>query len=139
VKRLMVASAWFCLAILCSFCAHPPSPVGDVPLTGTWSDLFRDEVTGEILGVELRIVETFAGHQGALQVGREQQFGGLSGLAVVEVDAGGEMVRFVIPEPHPFAGSFEGKLQGDAIVGRFLLADGREEFVVLHRGESFWD
>jgi hypothetical protein len=139
VKRLMVASSGFFLLILCSSCVQSPPPVGHVPLTGTWSDLFRDEATGEILGVELRIVETFAGHQGALQVGREQRFGGLSGLAVVEIDAGGEMVRFVIPEPHPFAGSFEGKLQGDAIVGRFLLADGREEFVVLSRGESFWD
>jgi hypothetical protein len=134
----MLAVVLLCLVFSTS-CAPPLPPVGNVPLTGTWSDLFRDDTTGEILGVELRIVETAAGHQGALQVGREQQFGGLSGLAVVEIDAGGETVRFTIPEPHPFAGSFEGKLNRDAIVGSFVLADGREEFVVLRRGESFWD
>jgi hypothetical protein len=128
-----------CLVVTAWSCAHPHPPVGNVPLTGTWSDLFRHATTGEILGVELRIVETAAGHQGALQVGREQQFGGLSGLALVDIDADGETVRFTIAEPHPFAGSFEGKLHRDAIVGRFLLVDGREEFVVLRRGESFWD
>lgn len=111
----------------------------DATVTGTYGDMFRHAPSGDILGVELRIVSTATGLQGALQVGRGETFGGLSGLAVVDITVDGEDVSFSVPASHPYAGRFEGKFRGDAIVGRFELLDGREEFVVLQRGESFWD
>lgn len=111
----------------------------DATITGTYGDMFRHAPSGDILGVELRIVETAAGLQGALQVGRGETFGGLSGLAIVDITVEGEDVTFSIPASHPYAGRFQGKLRGDVIVGRFELLEGREEFVVLQRGESYWD
>ena len=140
MKRLAIASILTVLLVLITAC-RSSDPALDRPggVTGTYGDMFRDEVGGEILGVELRIVATAAGLQGALQVGRGDGQGGLSGLAVVDVVVEGERVRFSVPETHPYAGRFEGKLVNDAIVGRFELLDGTEKFVVLQRGDSFWD
>lgn len=114
-------------------------PDDAIAVTGTYGDMFRHAPSGDIIGVELRIVETSTGLQGTLQVGRGETFGGLSGLAVVDITLDGDDLSFSVPESHPYRGRFEGKYRGDAIVGRFELLEGREEFVVLQRGESFWD
>lgn len=104
-------------------------------VTGTFSDLFRDEPSGELLGAEIRIVETGRGYQGALQLAQ----GELSELMIVEVELDAEIIRFRIPHREGFPSGFEGRVTRQGLVGHFLYPGRPAQFIVLKRGPSYWD
>ena len=139
-RRLILAVLSAAALILASCSSGSMNPFSrSVSRTGTFSDMFKHPPTGEVIGVEVRIVETSTGYQGVLQVGSGTA-GGLSALAVVDVYyEDDDTLSFTIPADHVWAGRFEGNVRREGLVGTFTLASGEDRFVVLDRGRSFWD
>ena len=107
-------------------------------LPGTFSNLRVNTEAGELRGVELKIVPTRNGHQGALQIAE----GGPSEIMVVDVAVRKHnAIRFNIPASYPFygGGTFEGTLDSKGITGRFTYVGVTGDVERLVRGRSYWD
>jgi hypothetical protein len=116
--------------------AHAKS---EIWLTGTFSSLrFNTEGGEDLLGVELKIVPTRKGYQGALQIAE----GGPSEIMVVDVQLRkNNTIRFNIPVSYPFygGGTFEGMVDSRGITGRFTFVGATGDPERLVRGRSYWD
>ena len=106
-------------------------------VTGTFSNLVYTAEGGDLLGVEIKIVPTRRGFQGALQIAE----GGPSEIMVVDVRVQGEQLEFTIPESYrPYGGgSFKGKVNANGIVGRFVFNGNAQEEARLVRRPGYWD
>lgn len=141
MKRMTNIGALIAVSLIVASCGSSSMNPFSRPAsrTGTFSDLFMHAPTGEVIGVEIRIVETSTGYQGALQIGSGTA-GGLSPLVIVDVYYEDEdSLSFSVPADHAWAGRFEGNVRRDGLVGTFTLSSGEDRFVVLDRGRSFWD
>ena len=105
--------------------------------TGTFSNLEYNQEGGDLLGMEIKIVPTKKGYQGALQIAE----GGPSELMVVDVFFEKDNVKFEIPKSYSVYGGgvFEGKIGSKEIKGalRFKGTEGDKE--ILTRGQGYWD
>jgi hypothetical protein len=107
-------------------------------LTGTFSSLRFNTERRDLRGVELKIVPTRTGYQGALQIAE----GGPSEMMVVDVAVRRHnTIRFDIPASYPFygGGTFEGTLDSTGITGRFTFRAVTGDLERLVRGRSYWD
>jgi hypothetical protein len=123
-----------CLLILAAS-AHAKS---EISLTGTFSSLRFNTEGRDLRGVELKIVPTRTGYQGALQIAE----GGPSEMMVVDVAVRRHnTIRFDIPASYPFygGGTFEGTLDSTGITGRFTFRAVTGDLERLVRGRSYWD
>jgi hypothetical protein len=104
---------------------------------GTFSNLEYNQEGGDLLGMEIKIVPTRKGYQGALQIAE----GGPSELMFVEVFFEKDNVKFEIPKSYSTYGGgvFEGKIDSKGIKGtlRFKGTEGDKE--VLTRKRGYWD
>lgn len=132
------ASALVLLATIAG-CSGGVSLLPEPQVTGTYSDMFIDEPSDEVVGTEIRIVRTATGLQGTVQIGGGPKTG-LSELIVVDVyqeEDGG--IWFIIPEGERWAGIFRGTVRRSGLVGTMELSNGSERFLVLERARSIWD
>lgn len=130
----MVLAMLGCLLALATS-AHAKS---EIWLTGTFSSLRFNTKAEHLLGVELKIVLTRKGYQGALQIAE----GGLSEIMVVDVQLRrNNTIRFNIPVSYPFygGGTFEGRVDSKGITGDFTFVGVTGNPERLVRGRSYWD
>jgi hypothetical protein len=108
-----------------------------IKYTGTFSNLTYHREAGDLLGVEIKIVATRKGYQGALQIAE----GGPSPLMVVDVFFEKDRVRFEIPKSYPQYGGgvFEGQIDSRGIRGAFKFGEVKGNQENLVRGRSYWD
>jgi hypothetical protein len=124
-----------CLMIFAS--PHGWTADKKVKYAGTFSNLEYNQEGGDLLGMEIKIVPTKKGYQGALQIAE----GGPSELMVVDVSFEKDNVKFEIPKAYSVYGGgvFEGKIDSKGIKGtlRFKETEGEKE--ILTRGRGYWD
>ncbi len=128
------------VAMLCCLLALPTSTYAktEIWLPGTFSNLRSNTEAGDLRGVELKIVPTLNGHQGALQIAE----GSPSEIMVVDVAVRkNNAIHFSIPASYPFygGGTFEGTLDSKGITGRFTFVGVTGDVARLVRGRSYWD
>jgi hypothetical protein len=103
-------------------------------LTGTFSNLFYNQESGDLGGVEVKIVYTRNGYQAAIQFSE----GTPSKLVVAEIKFKGHEVYFKVPETI-YEGHFEGQISNDSLKGIFKFTGGGDWEVDLPRKASYWD
>jgi hypothetical protein len=104
-------------------------------LTGTYSDMYYNVQGGDVLGTEIRIVNTRKGFQGVIQFSE----GAPEELVVVDIQIKNNAVSFVVPEPSPYAGEFTGTISDGILRGEFRYKSGGSSKVELKKGKSYWD
>ena len=131
-------------------------PEGLLRVTGTFSSLEVIEGRG-VFGAEVRIAVTEEPlRQAVVQFGSgeicqpedlgEEPCFRASNLMVVNLEfdwsaksSSGGPVRFTLPSDSPYAGTFEGEILPDRLVGVFSFASGRSLKATMKRGPSHWD
>lgn len=103
--------------------------------TGTFSSLRYNPESGDLGGVEIRIVYTKLGYQAAIQFSE----GAPTELIVVKASFSGTSISFEIPETNDYAGSFSGTIDNKSLKGTFRFKTGGEWKVNLPRKPSYWD
>ena len=103
--------------------------------TGTFSSLKYNSESGDLGGVEIRIVYAKTGYQAALQFSE----GAPTDLIIVNPSFDGTSVYFEIPETNDYAGSFSGTIDNKSLKGTFRFKTGGEWKVNLPRKPSYWD
>ncbi len=107
-------------------------------VVGTYSNLRYSPRSGDLGGVEIKIVPSRGGgFQGALQIAE----GSPSQLMVVDVIVEQNKIRFRIPNSYPIygGGTFEGVIEPAAIRGHFTFGEAVNEEISLKRGRGYWD
>lgn len=102
--------------------------------TGTFSNLTYNQESGDLGGVEIRIVYTREGYQAAIQFSE----GSPSKLIVTDVQFKGDNVYFNVPETI-YEGSFEGQISNERLKGLFKFRGGGDWPADLPRKGSYWD
>jgi hypothetical protein len=134
-RSRLCAALTLCWLLALAASAHAKS---EISLTGTFSSLRFNTEGRDLRGVELKIVPTRTGYQGALQIAE----GGPSEMMVVDVAVRRHnTIRFDIPASYPFygGGTFEGTLDSTGITGRFTFRAVTGDLERLVRGRSYWD
>jgi len=122
--------------LICLGIGHAPHAQSDVKITGTYTNMYYNKEGGDVLGEELKIVDTTGGHyQGALQFAQGEP----GSLIVVDISVSGNRISFAVPDVDSNGGSFSGTLAKDSILGEFHFKQGVVEKVVLKKGKSYWD
>ena len=109
-----------------------------VRVVGTYTNLRYSTRSGDLVGVEIKIVPARGrGFQGALQIAE----GSPSELMVVDVIVEQSKIRFRIPNSYPIygGGTFEGVIESAAIRGKFTFGEALNEEISLKRGRGYWD
>lgn len=104
-------------------------------LTGTYSDMYYNAEGGDVLGTEIKIVNTRKGLQGAIQFSE----GTPEELVIVDVQLKDGVVSFAVPESSPYAGEFTGTISNGILKGEFHFKSGGSNKVELKKGKSYWD
>lgn len=104
-------------------------------ITGTYSDMYYNSQGGDVLGTEIKIVNTRKGFQGVIQFSE----GAPEELVVVDIQIKNGSVSFVIPESSPYAGEFTGTIGNGFLKGEFHYKSGGSNKVELKKGKSYWD
>jgi hypothetical protein len=104
-------------------------------LTGTYSDMYYNSQGGDVLGTEIKIVNTRKGLQGALQFSE----GAPEELIIVNIEVKNGAVSFVVPESSPYAGEFTGTIMNGTLRGEFHYKSGGSNKVELKKDKSYWD
>ncbi|HEY4818163.1 MAG TPA: hypothetical protein VIH67_12085 [Candidatus Acidoferrum sp.] len=112
-----------------------PNPQRPLRITGTYSNMYYNSEGGDVIGDEVRIVNTRRGYQGVLQISE----GAPEQLVIVDVKVAGTNVSFSIPDSSPYAGTFDGKVENGILTGEFHFKTGGADKVELKRGKSYWD
>lgn len=127
------------------------SDCGALQISGTFTDLRPDGKTG-MTGTEVRIVVTENGYQASLQFGNGEFSDLFIGDADIDLDTRNWPLGVPLPEREPntslvqisvkvgpYAGTFEGKITKDALIGVFTLASGRKLILNLPRQKGYWE
>ena len=134
-----------CLALLP--CGRFNATAEQIDIRGTFSNLRYSRQGGDLLGAEIKIVPITRSHdptrayerafQGALQIAE----GAPSEIMIVDVRIEGDKVSFVIPDSYARygGGKFEGRLDAQAIRGRFTIGGIVGDEQRLRRGRGYWD
>ena len=128
------------LFVMCLLLSGLPEVFGkdrEINYTGTFSNLEYNQEGGDVLGIEVKIVPTRKGYQGALQIAE----GGPSELMVVDVFFERDRIKFQIPGSYKSYGGgvFEGAIDAHGIKGRLSFKGGAGDDETLIRRHSYWD
>ena len=138
LRSELMFMAYFALCFLSlvssTWVAAEPSKVRFV---GTYTNLRYSTESGDLGGVELKIVPARGRFQGALQIAE----GAPSELMVVDVLVEKNKISFRIPNSYPIygEGTFEGVIELAAIRGHFTFGKAVNEEISLKRGRGYWD
>jgi hypothetical protein len=106
-------------------------------ITGVYTDMRRHPQTGDILGVELFVVQANRGFYVYFQDAEGSPKVPLTVPAKIE----NHRIEFELPERDGYAGIFQGVISGSGITGHFINGQqssfGKRDFV-LRKGKSFW-
>lgn len=105
-----------------------------VKYTGTFSSIAYNDESGDLSGVELRIIVTKKGYVGTLQICE----GGAGNLIVVHPTIEKGSIRFAIADTL-YGGSFAGSIQEDGIHGKFTFSGNVGAMEFFPRKKSYWD
>lgn len=105
-----------------------------VKRTGTFSSINFNKESGDLVGVELRIITTRTGYVGMLQICE----GGAGNLIVVHPKFVGNKIHFDVNKDI-YNGSFDGVININGIHGRFIFSGNRGEMEFFPRKKSYWD
>src|SRR5580704_7891330 len=131
-SRVILATS----GLICHGIGQASHAQSDVRITGTYTNMYYNKEGGDVLGEELKIVDTPGGHyQGALQFAKGEP----GPLIVVDINLSGNRISFAVPDVDSNGGSFSGTLAKDSISGDFHFKQGGIENVVLKKGRSYWE
>jgi len=106
----------------------------DIKRTGTFSNIEFHAESGDILGMELRIVRIRSGYVGMLQICE----GGPGDIIMVEPKFTGDKLHFLIQHKW-YNGSFDGVIENDGVRGQFTFSSNVGEMKFMPRTKSYWD
>jgi hypothetical protein len=113
----------------------PPSPQKQFRVTGTYTNMYYNAEGGDVIGDEIRIVQTRNGYQGVIQFAEGEP----EELVIVGVEVVGAKISFSVPDSSPYAGKFTGIIEKEILKGEFKFKNGGTDKVELKRGKSYWD
>ena len=131
---IRMSVVWLCF-LAC--CVAKGASIDPPRVTGVFSDMAYHEESGDIVGMELFVVNSVKGYHAVVQWSD-----GTPGVpAVVPVELSGARIAFELPATFPARGRFSGVLSKEGIVGKFdsdiIGADGTRE-MTLRRKPSYW-
>jgi len=140
MRQLILRSSFIVLlasfALQCNANQAKTSKARSAPrITGTYSDMYYNSQGGDVLGTEIKIVNTRKGLQGAIQFSE----GAPEELVIVDIQVNDGAVSFVVPESSPYAGQFSGTIMNGILKGEFRYKSGGSNKVELKKGKSYWD
>lgn len=103
--------------------------------TGTYTNLEYHQESGDLLGIEMRVVFTRKGYQASLQIAE----GGISELIIVKLNLKKQALNFEIDSPALYKGIFNGVITEDNLKGLLKYSSGGELEFNLPRRKSYWD
>lgn len=103
-------------------------------LTGTYSDFSYHAESGDLRGMEIRIVYTRSGYQATIQFAEGEP----SKLVVVDVQFEQNNLSFNILESN-YEGAFKGRIEQNRLKGSFKFKGGGKWDIDLPRKKSYWD
>ncbi len=108
----------------------------NVKKTGTFSNLTYHKESGDLLGVEIRIVYAKQGYQGTFQAS-EGEPDNLELINSIIFD--GNSIRFAISSSSLYGGKFVGSITDANLSGTLTLNNGHKVLINLKRRGSYWD
>ncbi len=103
---------------------------------GTFSNLRFNADSGDLSGVEIKIVGTRGGKQATVQISEGEP----GRLIATPVLCKGTYVSLTLPKDAGRASaSFTGVVSASRLVGEFVFDTGARDKVVLARRKSYWD
>jgi hypothetical protein len=102
--------------------------------TGTFSDFSYNSESGDLGGVEIRVVYARGGYQATIQFAEGEP----SKLVLVDVQFKENNLSFKISKS-TYEGYFEGKIEKNRLKGKFKFKGGGEWIVDIPRKTSYWD
>lgn len=108
-------------------------------ITGIYTDLRFVDEAGDLVGVELFLLNTVDGYHVVFQ---SAEGGAATVPIVVKANVTGDKIEFTLPDYASFPGKFSGQIEADRIVGAFekgYLSPARpgSRFVLLKKS-SYW-
>ena len=132
-RMLLLARLFFCLFLVACFATATDAK--DLCL-GTFSSFHVNHESGDLLGVEIKIVLTHAGKQAVIQFSEGEP----GPLVITPIVCDGAHLSFILPSVSGReATTFNGSIFKDQITGDFFFKNGGREKVVLIRRKSYWD
>lgn len=122
-------------ATVCNGQTKSPLPQKPVRITGTYTNMYYNSEGGDVIGDEIRIVNTRKGYQGVVQFAE----GAPEELVIVDINVVGQNISFSIPDSSPYAGQFSGAIENGTLKGEFHFKTGGADKVELKKGKSYWD
>jgi hypothetical protein len=106
-----------------------------VRLTGTFSSFEFHQESGDLNGLEIRIIRVRNGMKGVVQFAE----GGAGDVLLIDISTAGNDVTFSSPDGYQPAFKFEGHVSQKGLSGKISYSSGASEQVVLKRQQSYWD
>lgn len=106
-----------------------------VRLTGTFSSFEFHRQSGDLNGIEIRLIRVRGGIKGVVQFAE----GGAGDVMLTDVSTTENNITFSSPANYQPAFTFEGAVRQKEIIGKVIYSGGAVEKVVLKRQPSYWD
>jgi hypothetical protein len=122
--------------ICCFTLVYAPQGNAKSPCLGTFSNFTFTKEAGDLVGVEIKVVQSRSGYQGAIQFSEGEP----GSLTVVPVKCNGTTLSFDVPAADGnVAAHFEGKLSKAGLDGVFKYDSGASNHATLPRRKGYWD
>lgn len=121
-----------CLLICCPFGL---AAVANPKITGTFSSFEYHRKSGDLTGIEIRLIPVGSGMKGLVQFAE----GGAGELLLVDIVNNGDKVSFTSPPNYKSLTKFDGVVSRSGLSGTFVYSGGSVEKVFLKRTQSYWD
>jgi hypothetical protein len=113
----------------------PAAFAGDARITGTYSSLEYHRESGDLIGLEIRVVQTHDGYKASVQVAE----GGAGDIVVVPFKTFNGNVSFDVPYGEGKPARFTGSVTEKGLAGTIKYPSGTFETIFLPRKKSYWD
>ena len=130
IKYIFIALLFFSLILSIQ---HTNSE-GKIKYTGTFSNIYYHQKSGDLLGVEIRIVLARKGYKGTIQICEGEP----SDLILIDPVFRGNKISFTVNSPI-YQINFEGTIDSKGISGVSSFPGGGKSKDNLPRKSSYWD
>lgn len=125
----------FCLLLFCIFSLSRIGAETPPKLTGTFSSFEFHQESGDLSGIEVRLIRVRSGIKGVVQFAE----GGAGDVLLADVSTTGNGVLFSSPDGFQPTFKFEGQVSQKGLSGKISYGTGASERVFLKRQPSYWD
>jgi hypothetical protein len=123
-----------CLAF--ALCAFTSTALAEgIQITGTYSNLEFSRESGDLNGLEIRVVLTAQEYKATVQFAE----GGAADIYIVPFRVSSGIVSFDVPLKNDKPARFKGMLTDQGLTGTIEYPSGASEKVFLPRKRSYWD